>query len=212
MFDLISNIYLQTLLAFGMGLYAALICRLSFRPSSSLLFSSILLPPVVCTALLAVNGSIGTSIAVLGVFGLVRFRSLPGSSSDLVCVLYAMVLGLLCASGAWLATLLLGGLLGLLILAASYFQRRNLQEMEIVIVVPESMNDEWEYRELLENVGRDVRLERMRTAGMGTLYELTYRFIAKPNLQAASLLDAIRAKNGNLNVTLIELHENAGQL
>lgn len=208
---MISSVYLQTLLAFGLGLLAALVCRLSFRPSRSLFFSSVLLPPVVCVALLAVNGSVGTSIAVLGVFGLVRFRSLPGSSSDLVCVLYAMVLGLLAASGAWLAAILLGLLLGLLIVLAAKMLDRNLKTMEIHIVVPESMKDEREYRSLLEKAGRNVELLRMRTAGMGTLYELTYRFIARDNLNAAGLLDAIRTRNGNLAVTLLETHENEGQ-
>lgn len=206
-----ASVYVQTLLALGMGIFAAVICRFAFRPTRSLYFTSILLPPVVCVALLAVNGSVGTSIAVLGVFGLVRFRSLPGTASDLVCILYAMVLGLLCASGAVIPTILLGVLLGVIILCAALFQKRSLQEMEIHIVVPESMQDEREYRELLMKAGKNVRLDRMRTSGMGTLYELTYSFIAKPDLNFAGLLDAIRSKNGNLNVTLIEKTENSDQ-
>lgn len=207
----LTSFYLQPLLAFSLGLCAAWICAVSLRPSRAILLSTALLPPVVAVALLAVNGSVGTSIAVLGVFGLVRFRSLPGRSVDMVCVLYSMVIGLLSVSGNWIASILLSGSIGLFLYSLCWFLARRPQEMQLMIVVPESMPEEAGYRSLLESVGRDVRLERMKSAGMGTLYELSYRFVPRHPFDQTALLDEIRARNGNLAVTLTALSESSEQ-
>lgn len=208
---IISNLYLQTFTAFVTGILGALICAFSFRPSRSMLLTCAFLPPLVCAALLAVNGSVGTSIAALGVFGLVRFRSLPAKGIDMVCIMYSMVSGLLCACGAWAAAIALCLLLGLLLFASSktIFAKGRMQ---IHIVVPESMPDENLYTQILSGFGSGVKLERMKTAGMGTLYELTYTFTPKGTLSRARLLDEIRAHNGNLSVTLLENGETEEQL
>ncbi len=199
---LTTNIYLQILLAFGLGILASCINQLCFKPGKSLLLSSLLLPPVVCVALLAVNGSIGTSIAVLGVFGLVRFRSLPGKSSDMVCILFAMVMGLLAASGSIWTTVLVALMLSALIVLGTFILNRRPEEMEIHIVVPEDDPAENEYRKLLARYGKNVRLDKMKTAGMGTLYELTYRFVPHTVNDNSQMLEEIRSRNGNLSVTL----------
>lgn len=201
---LISNLYLQTLAAFVTGILGAIICALSFRPGRSMLLTCALLPPLVCAALLAVNGSVGTSIAVLGVFGLVRFRSLPAKGTDMLCIIYSMVSGLLCACGAWVAALVLCVILGLLILLCSRFLFAKAGVMQVQIVVPESMPDEESYTELLRTFGSHVHLEKMKTAGMGTLYELTYTFRPKADFKRINLLDEIRIRNGNLSVTLLD--------
>lgn len=149
------------------------------------------------------NGSIGTSIAVLGVFGLVRFRSLPGKSSDMVCVLFAMVMGLLAASGSIWTTILVAFMLSALIVLGTFVLNRRPEEMEIHIVVPEDDPAEDEYRKLLEHYGKNVRLDKMKTAGMGTLYELTYRFIPYTQNDNSHMLEDIRSRNGNLSITLV---------
>ncbi|UNT93562.1 DUF4956 domain-containing protein [Allobaculum sp. Allo2] len=118
-----------------------------------------LLPPLVCSCLLAVNGSVGTSIAVLGVFGLVRFRSLPAKGTDMICIIYSMVTGLLCACGASLAALdLCIGMDLCMLLAAWIFSRRSL--MQIQIVVPESMPNEAVYTDILSRFGKRCTLKR----------------------------------------------------
>ena len=41
------------------------------------------LPLLVASVIMIVNGNLGTSVAVLGAFGLVRFRSAPGSAREI---------------------------------------------------------------------------------------------------------------------------------
>lgn len=193
-------------------MYGALVCRIAFKPGRAFTSTLILLPPVVCVALLIVNGSVGTSIAVLGVFGLVRFRSLPGKSTDMVCVLFAMVLGLLAAAGAWAESILLSLVLGLMILAAAWFMHKTPKMTQVQIVVPESSPQEELYENLLAQYGKKIRLEKIRTTGMGTLYELDFSMELDSAVSKSALLDEIRRHNSNLAVTLFTRDEDAQAL
>ena len=67
----------------------------------------ITLPILVSVVLMAVNGNFGTSIAVLGAFSLVRFRSLQGSSRDISYIFFSMTIGIVCAVGELLLALIL---------------------------------------------------------------------------------------------------------
>ncbi|MBQ1817198.1 MAG: DUF4956 domain-containing protein, partial [Clostridia bacterium] len=59
----------------------------------------VLLPMVVCAVVAVVNGNIGIGIAIGGAFGLVRFRSAPGTARDILAIFLAMAAGLICGSG-----------------------------------------------------------------------------------------------------------------
>lgn len=50
--------------------------------SRSFLLTLVMLPAVVQTVIMLVNGSIGTGIAVAGAFSLIRFRSVPGGAGN----------------------------------------------------------------------------------------------------------------------------------
>lgn len=76
----------MVLASLAAGSLAAGAAHFCFKTSRSMSLTMVLLPPLVCAVLLTINGSLGASIAILGVFGLVRFRSMPGSATDIVCV------------------------------------------------------------------------------------------------------------------------------
>ena len=68
-----------------------------------------LLPLIVQMVITLVNGNLGAGIAVMGVFNLVRFRSIPGSAKDIGSVFLAMAIGLATGMGfIWLAVHLHG--------------------------------------------------------------------------------------------------------
>ena len=58
-----------------------------------------LLPLIVQMVITLVNGNLGAGIAVMGVFNLVRFRSIPGSAKDIGSVFFAMAIGLATGMG-----------------------------------------------------------------------------------------------------------------
>lgn len=53
-----------------------------------------LLPVIVQVVIMLVNGNIGTGVAVMGAFSLVRFRSVPGSAMDICAIFLSMAVGL----------------------------------------------------------------------------------------------------------------------
>lgn len=90
-------------------LFVALICGLltalavSYRAnvSKSFVISLIMLPMIVETVIIMVNGNIGTGVAVMGAFSLVRFRSVAGRAKDIAAIFLAMTAGLACAGGIY---------------------------------------------------------------------------------------------------------------
>lgn len=50
------------------------------RYSKSFLITLATLPAIVQVVIMLVNGNVGTGVAVMGAFSLVRFRSVPGSA------------------------------------------------------------------------------------------------------------------------------------
>ena len=92
--------YLLCLLTAGVcGVLTALAASFRSHATKSFLSSLILLPMIVCTVIAMVNGNIGTGVAVMGAFSLIRFRSVPGKARDIVVIFLAMTAGLACAGG-----------------------------------------------------------------------------------------------------------------
>ena len=54
---------------------------------------------MVQTVIMLVNGNLGTGVAIVGAFSLVRFRSIPGTSREISNIFFAMVVGLATGMG-----------------------------------------------------------------------------------------------------------------
>ena len=104
------GLYLLCLLFAGLcGAIAALSLSRDSGVSRSFLISLVVLPIIVTTVILMVNGNVGTGIAVAGSFSLVRFRSAAGKARDISAIFLVMAAGLACAAG-YLAIALLSSL------------------------------------------------------------------------------------------------------
>ena len=108
MFDsIIESVYAATgkefLICSGvsivLGLLLALIHMYKNEYSKNMIIMLVILPFAVQTMLMLVKGSFGTSIAVMGAFSLVRFRSAPGRGQEIACIFQAMAVGLATGMG-----------------------------------------------------------------------------------------------------------------
>ena len=63
----------------ALGFLIAMVYRLSGPSSKSFAVTLTLLPALVQVVITMVNGNLGAGVAVMGAFGLVRFRSVPGN-------------------------------------------------------------------------------------------------------------------------------------
>ena len=80
--------------ALAMGLLIACMHMYKNRYSKNFILTVTVLPVIVQTVIMLVNGSLGTGVAVMGAFSLVRFRSVPGNSRELGSIFLAMTAGL----------------------------------------------------------------------------------------------------------------------
>ena len=192
--------------ALVLGLVLAITHKLTSQTTKGFLITLATLPLLVMAVMIMINGNLGTSIAILGAFSLIRFRSLQGRAKDLLAVFFAMMIGLACGMGH----ILFGTVITIIaILAIMLFSFTNLLEPDrhervLKVVIPEDMDYDEVFESIFKKYTSYHRLVRMKTMNMGSLYKLTYDVKIKHGVKEKEFLDAIRVKNMNLKVLLSE--------
>ena len=185
-----------------LGLAIAGLCMYKNRYSQSFVVTLAMLPAVVELVIMLVNGNIGAGVAVAGTFGLVRFRSVAGTAREIGMIFLAMAIGLATGMGYVALAVLFFCMMAAfsLILSAVRFGGGNANERSLKITIPESLDYDGLFNDLFEKYTASAELERVKTSNMGTMYELDYKIILKGGSVPKEFLDALRCRNGNLNI------------
>lgn len=194
---------LCTAVSLALGLLAAWIYMRKTTYSKGFVVTLALLPAIVQTVIMLVNGNLGTGVAVMGAFGLVRFRSVPGSAREICSLFFAMAIGLAVGTGYLLFAVIFAVIVGcaMLVYDSVRFGEPKQTERDLKVTIPENMDYEGVFDDLFAEYTNGVDLLRVRTTNMGSLYELTYRIRLKGSIPQKQFLDALRCRNGNLNIT-----------
>ena len=194
------------LISLGLALLCGLIVLLATsvrnRISKSFAITVFLLPAIVHTVIIMVNGNIGTGIAVAGAFSLVRFRSVPGRAREIAAIFLSMTAGLTCASGYVAIAVLFTALISVIMLVFSLIPIKRDREYELHITVPESLNYYGAFDSVFKEYTRSVKLVKSKTSNMGSLYKLTYIVDLKNPADSKNMIDSLRERNGNLEIAL----------
>ena len=186
-----------------LGVGTALLCSFKSHHSQSFLLTLAILPAVVQVVIMLVNGNLGAGVAVAGAFGLVRFRSAPGTAKEIGALFLAMAIGLATGMGyvglAVMAFVIVSA--AMLLLTAVNFGGAEEHERVLKITIPESLDHDGLFDDLFEKYTKSCVLERVKTSNMGTLYELTYHVTLPDDHAPKAFLDDLRCRNGNLNIT-----------
>ncbi len=206
------------LLATGVSLILGFIVAKSatFRQSSSKSFITTLavLPAIVQVIIMIVNGNIGTGIAVMGTFSLVRFRSLQGNAREITWIFLSMAIGLATGTGyiAFGAIFAVVVVIANLIYLYSDFAEKDEYERLLKITIPEDIYIAELFDDLLEEYTVNYDLNTIKTTNMGSLYRITYQVNLKDANKIKDLIDEIRCRNGNLEVQLGIVKDNKNEL
>lgn len=186
----------------------------SARKSGSFAFALALLPFAVGAVIKIVNNDIGTAVAVAGAFSLVRFRSAPGSAKEIAAVFVSMAIGLACGAG-FVGFAVVFGLVSC-VLALVYTLVRlgesRREEKELRILIPESLDYTGVFDDIFKEFTTYSELVHVKTSNMGSLYKLTYHITMKAGAAEKAMLDEIRCRNGNLDVSFGRKAEQADAL
>lgn len=187
-----------------LGLVVAITHMKTTQSTKEFLITLTVLPVLVMAVMIMINGNLGTSIAILGAFSLIRFRSIQGKAKELLSVFFAMTIGLACGMGHVLFATIITVIAVLAILLLSYtkFLEPNKNMRVLKIVVPEDLDYEEVFTDIFKKYTKKANLVRMKTINMGSLYKLTYDITMKPGIKEKEFLDEIRVKNCNLKVLL----------
>ena len=171
--------------------------------SKSMILTLIVLPAVVQTIIMLVNGNIGAGIAVMGAFSLIRFRSQPGNSREIASIFLATTVGLAMAMGyvgISVVLILVVGIATIIVASAGLGESGSAKSLRVTI--PENLEYEGLFDDIFEAYTSRCQLDKVKTVNMGSLYELSYTLTMKKDVSEKAFIDAIRCRNGNLNIVL----------
>ena len=153
-----------------------------------------------------INGNLGTSIAILGAFSLIRFRSMEGRAKDLLAIFAAMMIGLACGMGHVLFGAVITAIYVVAVVVFTFtpILEPDRHERVLKVVIPEDLDYEDVFEDIFKKYTIRHRLVRMKTMNMGSLYKLTYDVKMRHDVKEKEFLDEIRVKNANLKVLLSE--------
>ncbi len=198
----VQNAVLCTAISLLLGILISAAYGIQGTCSKNFMVTLVLLPVLVQMIIMLVNGNLGTSVAVLGAFSLVRFRSVPGSSKEMAVIFFAMAAGLATGMGflsfAVLMTVIIGGVF--LLLEKTRFGESKRERKDLRVTIAEHLD----YTEIFDDIFRQYTdqcdLQRVKTTNLGSMYELEYHIVLKDLRREKEMLDAIRCRNGNLTV------------
>lgn len=161
------------------------------------------------------NGNLGTGMAVLGAFSLIRFRSVEGNSRDIATIFWAMGVGLAAGMGYIFYAFFFSVIVTIYLLVLNTSSFGNLSstaERELKITIPEDLDFPGLFDDLLNKYGYEYRYDSVKTTTMGSVYELAYYIKLKDVKNEKHLIDEIRVRNGNMPVVSSKISSKTNEL
>ena len=172
--------------------------------STTLSVTVLIVPAIVALIVLLIQNNLARAFTLAGALALVRYRSEPESPRDIAYILFSVAIGIGCGIGylmyAVLFTVIFCAVL--LVVSLTGFGGLGRDAFLLKILIPESLNFDGVYDELLNEYAVSWKLRRVQTTDFGTVFELLYIVRLKKGVDRKEFVDKIRCKNGNLNVTL----------
>lgn len=211
----LTGILICTAASLVLGLVVAFVHMYHNTYSKSFILTLVMLPILVQSVIMLVNGNLGTGMAVLGAFSLVRFRSVAGGAREISSIFWAMGIGLATGMGYVVYGALFSAVIAVVIIilvTVRFGGRKNTAEKQLKIVIPEDLDYNGIFDDIFKKYTYEARLERVKTTNMGSLYELVYHVMFKDVNDEKDVIDELRRRNGNLTITCGRITANRDEL
>ena len=198
------------LLCIGCSLILGLIMALCYmyrtRYTKSFVVTLALLPAVVCIVIMMVNGNVGTGVAVAGAFSLVRFRSAPGTAKEIGALFLAMGAGLIAGMGYLGYAALFAVIMCIVFVLYNHIDfgsKKNAAMYKTFhVTIPEDLDYSGVFEEIFDEYTSSCELVQVKTTNMGSMFRLTYDVILRDIGKEKELIDKLRCRNGNLEISV----------
>lgn len=210
-------------LSFVIGLIYTFVASIKLRATKSFFITSILTPMIVTAVVSMVslfldNTATGAvRIATIAVaLGLIRFRSANGRAEELVLLFGGVAFGLIAGLGyVTIAAIIAIAISGLFVFISSlqiFNFKRVGDEKLLKITIPEDLNYNEAFDSILKTYLKSYELVEIKTTGMGSLFRLSYKVELLAKDSEKQLIDEIRIKNSNLEISLLPYVESSKTL
>ena len=200
----IQNCLLCVGVAIILGIVISWTHKATTKTTPNFLLTLGILPMLVEVIILLASGQVEVSLAVAGAFSLVRFRSMPGNSKEIVSVFWAMAIGSALGLGyIWLSVIVTIIVAILMFVYTSILNKStDNSQRRLKVVIPENLDYDDVFKDLLKKYTKEYELRKAKTTNMGSTYELTYFVSLKNGVKEKQFMDDIRVRNGNMTVLL----------
>ena len=211
----VGLVFLMAGMALLDGVIATFITSLKAKSSKGLFVTTALLPMVVSLAFYFLNIMIKndttTAIAALGSvmvgMGLIRFRSTQGTAEEMFMLFVSIMIGAICGLGyVTYATIfaIVIPLIYLGLMSTNLLKNRRLSgEKLLKITIPESLEYSDAFNDTFNHFLKEHELVGVKTTGMGSMFKLSYRIVMKDVKEEKEMIDELRVKNGNLEISVL---------
>ncbi|MFP4697134.1 MAG: DUF4956 domain-containing protein [Eubacteriales bacterium] len=204
----IAEVVITITISFMLGLIISFIYKKTYKGkyySQNFAQTLIIIGVVISIIIVAIGSNIARAFSLAGALSIIRFRSAIGNPRDIAFIFFAMGAGLATGAGLFLPAItfviILSGLIFLLHIL-NYGESKKKNKI-LKIIIPEDLNYEGLFDEILKKNLTSYKLLSINTTNLGTLFELVYIIQSKRDVVDKSLIDDIRAINGNLKVTVL---------
>ncbi|MFV0364569.1 MAG: DUF4956 domain-containing protein [Suipraeoptans sp.] len=200
----VVTVSICTITSLILGMVIALVYMFRNTYSRNFVITIVLLPAMVQSVIMVVNGNLGAGVAVMGAFSLVRFRSAPGSAKEIVSIFFAMASGLAAGMGYIIYAVFFTVIMSIIMMALTFFNFGDSKGKvrTLKVTIPEDLNYIGLFDDLFKQFTTQSTLERARTTNLGSLYELQYTICLRDMQIEKQLIDELRKRNGNLNISI----------
>ena len=198
----IASLLVCTVSALVIGEVIALVFCRRQKATKGFAVTLALLPAIVQMVIMLVNGNIGTGVAVMGAFSLVRFRSAPGTAKEICAIFLAMAAGLACGTRHLTAAFIFTAVMciaNVICTRAGFGASEG--EKHLKITIPESLDYSDIFDDVFEKYTSSHELCEVKTTNMGSLYKLDYAIVLNDEKEEKSMIDELRKRNGNLEIS-----------
>lgn len=209
-FDLYTTPYaalIALVAAIVLGLVIAILYMFVKRKSgylSDFPITIVLLVPVSSIIIFLISGNLAAGITVGGLFALTRFRSVQKSTEDITYLFLGVAVGVAIGLGYVLYAVIFTIVLSIIVILLFQvnFGQPDGRSLNVRIVIPESINYENLFDEVMTKYCASWHLNRVRTADFGTMLEVSFYVVMRKDANQKKFLDELRVRNGNLTITM----------
>lgn len=164
----------------------------------------LMLPVILSVVILFIGSNIARAFSLAGTLSIIRFRSAPGDPKDIGFIFFDIAAGLACGVGLYGYGAIFVIILCIVIFIVEkrrFFERKAIPKT-LRIMIPENLNYQGAFDEILQKYTTSYTLEKIRTTDLGSLFELVYSVTMEQSIDEQEFLNEIRCRNGNLSIIL----------